>query len=369
MKFCIDFQLLHEFMLTVVFKHSMQRKEREMDKLKEKLQKLVMDKGLGGGKMKIEVINEIPRNNKIVLRHGQERNETALYQNVVGAFEDEKQELVQENLALKESYKKLNAEVNQLRNIVFSRHGIKEFETNSEINEDIFNLPFGYSQNDIEETLQQKIDEIGMVTKQHKSNLNSLEKELKIIHDSLHMLPEMEASDALDRLEEIRTKIREYQKVISQQDTLLQLGVAKQFHSHLNVDQSYLPTANIVHTSFRSNSFPSMDTTAEEEKQLVQKQKKNLDIERQELERLAIQLDQEKVKLEKERRHMEQFKSVDLNHQVDFDEDFMHDEDNNIPNSTPSVLEQSFDFGAPSNNSFIYQRTSNSNNNNTSFHF
>lgn len=156
----------------VQYEHSMQRMEREGNRLKERMQRLVIDKGSSRARM--DVINDVPPPPMRNWKHGQERNENTLYQNIVGAYEDEKQELVRENYALREALQRLNNEINHLRNAAHEKRGDQEFETRvAELKPGQFYLPYNIVKPEIEGTAMAKIEELlnATVTEEEKELL------------------------------------------------------------------------------------------------------------------------------------------------------------------------------------------------------
>jgi myosin heavy subunit len=163
------------------YEHRYQRKEREYNQLKERMQNIVNHKGTTSGNsiaaQRIEIVNLLPNhtsNISGIWKNGLARNEDTLYQNIVGAFTDEKNELVSENQLLRQSLKSLNAELNQLKQVIYSSHGFNDEDDSSlhDLSAGQFELPYQMVKDDIEDEIRYKIEQVSQILHMSKSKIS-----------------------------------------------------------------------------------------------------------------------------------------------------------------------------------------------------
>jgi hypothetical protein len=134
------------------YEHLVNRHERDYAKLKDQLAKLIQGKEYNGQQrgnivrkqveiVNADVYNSGSRSNSSLsynsIKHGKERNvkflriailtneqQDSMYQNIVGAFKDEKQELLDENAMLRETIARYDNELLHLKNQL-QRSGIR----------------------------------------------------------------------------------------------------------------------------------------------------------------------------------------------------------------------------------------------------
>lgn len=82
-----------------------------------------------------------------------------MYQHIVGAFSDEKKEIVQENLNLRQMLRDLNSEINQLRNVVYAKTGKERMKT-EDLLDGQFDLPYELMNEAVSESIREKIREV-----------------------------------------------------------------------------------------------------------------------------------------------------------------------------------------------------------------
>ncbi|KAL9652315.1 hypothetical protein ABK040_011973 [Willaertia magna] len=146
------------------FEHNLIKLEKEYNKLKQQLNTKITSfyntSNLNSSVInnsKIDVINE----NKLKL--GLERNEDLLYQNIVEAFKDEKQEILAENYQLRKTLKFLNQQLNYLLSFTNYNNNNDETYNKKDIlssGDELFELPYYLAQEEVESSLQGKMNEL-----------------------------------------------------------------------------------------------------------------------------------------------------------------------------------------------------------------
>eukprot|EP00818_Percolomonas_sp_WS_P009547 CAMPEP_0117447078 /NCGR_PEP_ID=MMETSP0759-20121206/6680_1 /TAXON_ID=63605 /ORGANISM="Percolomonas cosmopolitus, Strain WS" /LENGTH=567 /DNA_ID=CAMNT_0005239383 /DNA_START=6 /DNA_END=1709 /DNA_ORIENTATION=- len=306
----------------IQYEHKLHRQEFENNKLKDRVQKLVQSKG--GLPNKMDLVNAVPKKDgRSAWKHGTKQNEDSLYQNIVGAFQDEKQEIVQENSALRQSLRDLTFEIHQLRNVMYAKRRSGDSSQvqhiDSDLNDGQFEIPFHIVQDEIEGTVQDKIQEIqDMLHNELRGGMESLEGyvgELQRIVVA-HVNDVEKAARAKQVLHKLRSHSSRYEKIIEEQNILLHcdtkqmmnsmggagVGAADYYKSPLE------PGSDANHTS---------NTLLEEERDLLEERRRTLDERQQELEHKAMELDRKALRLAQEQ---EERQSLNRMNQEDEDE-------------------------------------------------
>lgn len=104
-----------------------------------------------------------------------------MYNHIVGAFTDEKQDLIQQNSKLRHTLKNLNDEVNQLRNFVYSKIS-KATNQEEDLKNEIFDLPYNLMGDVVEGSIRRKMDDIKMQVEK----ITNLEKGILSIYANIN---------------------------------------------------------------------------------------------------------------------------------------------------------------------------------------
>ncbi|EFC45587.1 predicted protein [Naegleria gruberi] len=210
------------------YEHNLIKMEKEMDKLKQQMThklNMLLNMNLYGSNLnssKVDVINQTnhpaisspaitlsPHHNKsFAWKHGLERNEDILYQNVVEAFKDEKQEILAENQQLKRSLKQLNGELNNLR----QQYSITAPLFDS-LKDGQFELPYHLAQEEIESAIRDKIQDISNIMGKSShlgggGGMHSLDADV----DDIDLTDPVSVKIALDSL---RNQCNEYRRQLN----------------------------------------------------------------------------------------------------------------------------------------------------------
>nr|CAG4710084.1 unnamed protein product [Naegleria fowleri] len=230
------------------YEHNLIKMEKEMDKLKQqmthKLNTMLMN--AGNPSNKVDVLNQsnhpaisspaltLPHNrsfNSGMWKHGLERNEDILYQNVVEAFKDEKQEILAENQQLKRSLRQLNTELNHLR----QRYSSTTSYDGDTIRDGQFELPYHLAQDEIETAIREKIQDLNHILERATMPSPSHREGMRLIHHQQQhsILQDDEMDDELDQvdfddktavksaIETLQSKCNQYKQMIKEQETLI----------------------------------------------------------------------------------------------------------------------------------------------------
>lgn len=155
--------------LEAQYQHEIKRKEAELEKMKERLQRtndarapqtVTTPRPSGSTDPNMGMINVLPRESgsRGTWKAGQKRNEDKLYQNIVGAFEDQKKELLQENESLRSALKSIDAELHELRTLVASIRGQEDVNMSADsmdasLHSGQFDMPFDLVKEEVENNL------------------------------------------------------------------------------------------------------------------------------------------------------------------------------------------------------------------------
>ncbi|KAL0491585.1 afadin- and alpha-actinin-binding protein [Acrasis kona] len=205
-------------------KHQLTRQEKEYTKLKEQLGRHIQgkenssqsNKGISQRK-NIEIINgefyATPSRMTTTLTHaiknGRERNQDAAYQHIVGAFKDEKQELLEENKQLRQTVARFDAELDKLREKLQKVTNANASPTNKEKTGQ-HQLPYGLAKNNIEKNLEDKITEVNRLAntaseadlQSTRSSRDSDLDQTKQLLDSIRKSPSMSGSNRKEVFDE-----------------------------------------------------------------------------------------------------------------------------------------------------------------------
>jgi hypothetical protein len=148
-----------------------------------------------------------------------------MYQNIVGAFKDEKQELLEENEGLRQTILRFNNELNHLRNTL-QRNGVESPDKKSQMNQGQFQLPYGVARAEIEKNLEEKVGEVRKMAQVATSNKRN--HDLREWDELYNMVQSNNQEKAKEILEKIRRKQEDYQSVVGEQEALMKLKKAAQ---------------------------------------------------------------------------------------------------------------------------------------------
>eukprot|EP00761_Pharyngomonas_kirbyi_P011226 gb/GECH01011251.1/.p1 GENE.gb/GECH01011251.1/~~gb/GECH01011251.1/.p1 ORF type:complete len:972 (+),score=284.83 gb/GECH01011251.1/:1-2916(+) len=275
------------------YKHEMHRKERMYNQIKERLASATTAKSKYRGQGTMEISSALQRKDNTRERWnttGLRQNQDKLYQDVVGAFQDQEQELKRENQRLRDAFKSMHKEFEDLRQSVIkfqiranrfneneSPPESPEASSHESLSLSQYEMPFDLVDNDIESKLKFQFSNL-------QQNLESLESDqplpqVKNLMNSLKdTLSENQQTEAEQVFGTLTNQIRKYDKLVKEQEQLLQMSLKQ--HSHQ--PQKVPPSTPESETKAR---------IAEEKRQLKQREEA-LENEKRKMLEEAMQLDQ-----------------------------------------------------------------------------
>jgi len=266
------------------YEHNLVKLEKEMDKLKQQMNhklNMLLNMNLYGNTLntsKVDVINQNPAiSNSIISsphqhnrsfsaswKHGLERNEDILYQNVVEAFRDEKQELVAENQQLKRSLKQLNSELNNLR----SQYSLTAPLYDS-LKDGQFELPYHIAQDEIETAIRDKIQDLSEIIGRGGAQRIYHHADDATMDDDLDVVEQLDYSDVdqvKSTIENLQQKVNHLKRTVREQVDRPSSSSSSQQQQYMRGGSSTFGTfsmtgsedgrANIDHLLLETNEIP-----------------------------------------------------------------------------------------------------------------
>ncbi|XP_078416799.1 synovial sarcoma, X breakpoint 2 interacting protein a isoform X5 [Cetorhinus maximus] len=212
------------------YNHDLKRKEREYNKLKERLHQLVMDKK--DKKLCIDILNYVgrPDGRRSVWRTGKTevRNEGEMYKSLISNYERHHKELMVENIELKQVLQQMKKDMMSIlsrkkqrpKEHVEDSSGI----AGSDIEEDSRELnkenSLELSCDAVREQLTNSIRQQWRILKSHVEKLDS---QASLVNSGFHEDDEIISRDDLEQeIEKLKVEIQQCRDVIKAQQQLLQ---------------------------------------------------------------------------------------------------------------------------------------------------
>ncbi|XP_078416795.1 synovial sarcoma, X breakpoint 2 interacting protein a isoform X2 [Cetorhinus maximus] len=276
------------------YNHDLKRKEREYNKLKERLHQLVMDKK--DKKLCIDILNYVgrPDGRRSVWRTGKTevRNEGEMYKSLISNYERHHKELMVENIELKQVLQQMKKDMMSIlsrkkqrpKEHVEDSSGI----AGSDIEEDSRELnkenSLELSCDAVREQLTNSIRQQWRILKSHVEKLDS---QASLVNSGFHEDDEIISRDDLEQeIEKLKVEIQQCRDVIKAQQQLLQLNAQCDDETAVLVRDCYLLEEK---------------ERLKEEWRLFNDQKKNFERERRNFTEAAIRLGHERKGFEEER--------------------------------------------------------------------
>ncbi|KAI8818978.1 Afadin and alpha-actinin-binding-domain-containing protein [Fimicolochytrium jonesii] len=266
------------------YNHDLRKKEREFQRLKERLQRTVTEKS----KVSITLLNPLskptpsssPSSGQINnLKDAAKRQDELMYDVVMRNYEDREQELLKENQSLRdtlyETYTGLKDRFGEAEDVPEAVVGGPRREKVHDEEEAMarahFQLPFSVVQNSVQQRIQMAI-------------LDFKDEWMRMAEVMDH---KMEGSDEMKRkLEALEKNIEEYRAVIEEQGRLLEISMNGQFNKGDDAGGAGYDTSMV---------------DLQEQRNEIEEARKQLDAERKRFTDAAIKLGMERAALQREK--------------------------------------------------------------------
>ncbi|KAK7483461.1 hypothetical protein BaRGS_00025260 [Batillaria attramentaria] len=259
------------------FKHEQKKKEREINKLKDRLHQLLMDKN-PDRRVGMDLMNTVQNTEgkRAQWKTGLSKQEEEMYQMLIRNYEERHRELVLENTELRDCLLTMQRELSTL---LKQTDEVSTVRTQVELNEGYYQMPYDMVRREIERAFKQTCERIGLSVKRtwkKKPNLSSPSKVAS---------PAAKGKDEhTQEIQCLSKQIDKYKEIIQQQEQLIQ-------HSLQTHSDSYLHESQILHEK---------DMLAKEKK-LFYEEKAHFEEERKLFTEAAIKLGRERQAIQEER--------------------------------------------------------------------
>nr|XP_033772549.1 afadin- and alpha-actinin-binding protein isoform X2 [Geotrypetes seraphini] len=293
---------------TIQYTHDMKRKEREYNKLKERLHQLVMDKK--DKRITIDILNYVSRadGKRGGWRTGKTdaKNEEAMYKALLGDYEQRQKELILENAELKKVLQQMKKEMMSiLTPQKTNQKGKDESDTvNGETAENLVSHQVISSDNedDAGDFSRESISELSCATAREqltnsirqqwrmlKTHVEKLDNQVSLVQvGTLNHKDMVSRKDHEQEIEELKEEIHQCKEMIKTQQLLLQ----QQFIGPCDDD-----TAMLLRDCYLLEDKERL----QEEWKLFREQRKNFEKERKNFTEAAIRLGHERKAFEEDR--------------------------------------------------------------------
>ncbi|XP_041063531.1 synovial sarcoma, X breakpoint 2 interacting protein a isoform X5 [Carcharodon carcharias] len=212
------------------YNHDLKRKEREYNKLKERLHQLVMDKK--DKKLCIDILNYVDRSDgrRSVWRTGKTevRNEGEMYKSLISNYERHRKELMVENIELKQVLQQMKKDMMSIlsrkkqrpKEHVEDSSGIAGSDNEEDSRELNKENSLELSCDAVREQLTNSIRQQWRILKNHVEKLDS---QASLVNSGFHEDDEVISRDDLEQeIEKLKVEIQQCRDVIKAQQQLLQ---------------------------------------------------------------------------------------------------------------------------------------------------
>lgn len=271
------------------YDHEARKREREFNKLKDRIHQLLTDKSQEK-KVGLDILNLVkrPSGQRAMWKTGATKNEEEMYRILITDYEERQKELMTENNDLRESLQSMQTE---LINLLNHQNGDYEHVNDTEEGEPSesgsldelstghFHMPYDIVREGIENSLREKWRLL-------KSKLEEANKVCNNVSSKQDITKEVDWEEEVERLER---QLENYRHVVEQQESLIESLQAK-IRSPVK-DSSFLTDPELLE---EKEKFAS-------EKQFFDEQRAAMENERRQLTDAAIKLGHERKKFEEER--------------------------------------------------------------------
>ncbi|KAJ3183588.1 hypothetical protein HDU85_002017 [Gaertneriomyces sp. JEL0708] len=260
------------------FTHDLKKKELELHRLKERLQKVVTEKA-AAQKIGLQLVNPLSKSSNISSRLKKATKEEDMYNIVVSNYEDREKELIAENCELRETLYDMYREIKDRLHEIATPN-TANLMVEDDIDREHFSMPLDMIRTSVEYKLRETLE-------QWK------EQWAQIMSTAALQQGEQELLSLKEQYDRLQRECEKYQGIVQEQNALLEMAVASSGGKGEGVSQSTFE--------------PSMLDLQEHRAELEEKYRQ-LDEERQKFTEAAIKLGMERAALQKERELLEEEK-------------------------------------------------------------
>ncbi|XP_033636385.1 afadin- and alpha-actinin-binding protein B-like [Asterias rubens] len=291
------------------FKHDLKKKEREINKMKERIHQLLTDKNQER-RIGMDILNSLQRTDgkRATWKTGKTgtKHEEEMYRLIITNYEERQKEMMLENQVLRESLSNMQKELVDLLNregdkgLLSQNNNDSDDDTTSiddssvdELSHGHFQMPYQMVREGIESSLRQKWQRLREhIQRMEKEKLASQEnKENSGDPNGTVILPGSDAptiENMEDEISRLKDKVQVYHSIIEQQEQVL--------HSvqDTSMDDGLMAL-------LKDSQFLEEKETLADEKRMFYQQKASFEKERRNFTDAAIRLGRERKKFEEER--------------------------------------------------------------------
>ncbi|KAL4236522.1 Afadin- and alpha-actinin-binding protein [Mactra antiquata] len=301
------------------YKHELKKKQREINKLMEKLHQLLMDKNpdrrVG---MDMEGIMRRGGDNK----RGTWKNtknsskQEEMYQLLITNYEDRHKELCVENSDLRDCLLDMQKQLTHLVIDTSDHNGTSNIQngdisisssdedistsssTGQDINDDYFQMPYDVMRENLQKNFQDTCKRLRNTIRKCPSSTNKLNGTKSFTQKSsptkspIHRVDDNRENERhLEDIDKLRRQVDKYKDIVKQQEELIQQSLSSQ---SLSVENTFLHESQI---------FQEKESLSEQRKKFYQ-EKANFEEERRKVAESARQMQLERKRLEEEKASM-----------------------------------------------------------------
>ncbi|KAJ3299846.1 hypothetical protein HK104_006583 [Borealophlyctis nickersoniae] len=266
-------------------KHELRKRERDFDRLKERLQRLMTEKQPDKKAATIKWVNALPKSSIATGREKKKKSQTQnhedeMYGVVLANYEEREKELLSENANLRKTlfdmYSELKAQLKDCDGALDEQQ-IAWNERQNQMEEAHFQLPFDLVQHSAEHKIRELIHQTREVWEDLRSRVGK------------------EGAGA-EELERLRAQCEDYQETLEKQNELLEMHLA---HPH---------SASEADTIGMSTELDEQRALIAEQRELIENQRARLEEERRKFTEAAMKLGLEREALQMEKNAFEEEK-------------------------------------------------------------
>ena len=178
------------------YQHEIRKKSRDLDKLKERLNKMVQDSSVKV-KMGMTLLNPLPKSVSVSALDKKENPDEQMYEIVVANYEEREKEILVENQALKD--------------FLYSLYQSMNLGCEKSLNESVFQMPFELSKCSIQKEFSSSSSSVELES-------TSQSTQLKALHEQ-----ELKEKEWLKEKAKLELKCNQLQKTMDEQNEMMEL--------------------------------------------------------------------------------------------------------------------------------------------------
>ncbi|XP_052075750.1 afadin- and alpha-actinin-binding protein B-like isoform X2 [Mytilus californianus] len=288
------------------FKHELKKKEREINKLKEKLHQLISDK-TPNRRVGLDIANSLQNRDgkRSTWKSAGNNKQEEMYQNVIHHYEDKQRELMLENTDLRDCLVQMQKELvtvingEEIANCSISPndnnlddtfsddddsssiYSVKKPPALNDISDGYFQMPYGFMKDNLQKSFRETCKKI-------KHNMKPKRRLPSPNKGTVNVTPQPSDSKFKGEYDKLQKQISKYKDIIKQQEELIQQSITSQSRS---MENSFLHESHLLQEK----------ETLSEQKRCFFQEKANFEKERKHFTEAAIRLGRERQSFEVEK--------------------------------------------------------------------